>query len=121
MVILVVSGSRRIKRKPGRGLRFAPAGVQRSGSVMPFPGSDVPAGRYRHFKGGLYEVLGVARHSETEEELVVYRPLDGEGGLWVRPKRMFLEPVILEGQAVPRFRHLGPGAEGAEQGQEGCP
>ena len=46
-------------------------------------------GRYRHFKGNEYEVLGVARHSETEEELVVYRPLYGEGGLWVRPVSMW--------------------------------
>jgi hypothetical protein len=67
----------------------------------------VPAGRYRHYKGGLYEVLGVARHSETEEELVVYRPLYGEGGLWVRPRAMFLETVRINGQDVPRFQFLG--------------
>jgi len=77
---------------------------------------DVPPGRYRHFKGGLYEVLGVARHSETEQELVIYRPLQGAGGLWARPKAMFLEHVVADGQAVPRFRYLGPGAVGAEQG-----
>ena len=46
-------------------------------------------GRYRHYKGNLYEVIGIARHSETHEELVVYRPLCGEGGLWVRPRTMF--------------------------------
>ena len=67
----------------------------------------VPAGRYRHYKGGLYEVLGVARHSETEEELVVYRPLYGEGSLWVRPRAMFLETVRINGQDVPRFQFLG--------------
>jgi hypothetical protein len=81
---------------------------------MALTGSEVPAGRYRHFKGGLYEVLGVARHSETEEELVVYRPLYGAGGLWARPKKMFLEQVLAAGQTVPRFRYLGPGAEGTE-------
>ena len=60
-------------------------------------------GRYRHFKGGEYEVLGVARHSETDERLVVYRPLYGEGGLWVRPVAMFLETVEHDGRTVPRF------------------
>jgi hypothetical protein len=70
--------------------------------------SDVPPGRYRHFKGGLYEVLGVAKHSETEEEFVVYRPLYGDGGLWVRPGAMFLETVTVGGAAVPRFQYLGP-------------
>ena len=64
---------------------------------------EVPPGRYRHFKGNEYEVLGVARHSETQEELVVYCPLYGEGGLWVRPKGMFLEKVLHEGKEVPRF------------------
>lgn len=63
----------------------------------------VPVGRYRHFKGGEYEVLGVARHSETDERLVVYRPLYGDGGLWVRPAAMFLETVEHEGRTVPRF------------------
>ena len=70
---------------------------------MPEP----PPGRYRHFKGGLYEVVGVARHSETDEPLVVYRPLSGDGGLWVRPVAMFAETVIHEGREVPRFEHLG--------------
>jgi hypothetical protein len=63
----------------------------------------VPVGRYRHFKGGEYEVLGVARHSETHEPLVVYRPLYGDGGLWVRPVAMFLETVEHDGRTVPRF------------------
>jgi hypothetical protein len=69
---------------------------------------DPPPGRYQHYKGQFYEVLGVARHSETEEELVVYRPLYGAGGLWVRPKAMFCETVTVGGQAVPRFRYVGP-------------
>jgi hypothetical protein len=70
--------------------------------------SDVPPGRYRHFKGGLYEVLGVGRHTETEEEFVVYRALYGERGLWLRPKALFLEPATAGGAAVPRFQYLGP-------------
>jgi hypothetical protein len=73
--------------------------------------SDVPPGRYRHFKGGLYEVLGVARHSETEEEFVVYRPLSGDGGLWIRPRAMFLETVTAGGATVPRFQYLGPAGQ----------
>jgi hypothetical protein len=80
---------------------------------MMSPTAEVPAGRYRHYKGGLYEVLGVARHSETDEELVVYRPLYGERGLWVRPKAMFVECVEVAGQAVPRFRYLGADAPGS--------
>lgn len=60
-------------------------------------------GTYRHYKGDQYEVVGVARHSETEEELVVYRALYGERGLWVRPLAMFQETVMLDGREVPRF------------------
>ena len=70
--------------------------------------SDLPPGRYQHYKGKFYTVIGVARHSETEEELVVYRPEYGERGLWVRPKGMFEESVLVEGQPVPRFRYVGP-------------
>ncbi len=65
--------------------------------------ADPRPGRYRHYKGGLYEVLGVARHSETQEELIVYRPLYGERGLWVRPRAMFLDTVVVQGAVVPRF------------------
>ena len=65
-------------------------------------------GRYRHYKGNEYTVLGVARHSETEEELVVYRQEYGERGLWVRPQQMFLETVKVNGQSVARFQFLGP-------------
>ena len=65
-------------------------------------------GRYRHYKGQEYEVLGVARHSETEEEFVVYRALYGEYGLWVRPAAMFLETVQVAGQACQRFQYLPP-------------
>ncbi len=67
-------------------------------------------GRYRHYKGNEYTVLGVARHSETHEELVVYRQEYGEHGdhgLWVRPKEMFSETVKVDGQDIPRFQLLG--------------
>lgn len=70
-------------------------------------------GRYRHFKGGEYEVLGVARHSETRELLVVYRPLYNDTGLWVRPVTMFLETVEHEGRVVPRFTLTSPEPAGS--------
>lgn len=63
-------------------------------------------GLYRHYKGPEYQVLGMAKHSETEEELVVYRALYGEFGLWVRPVAMFTETVTLEGKVVPRFEFV---------------
>ncbi|MBU5612441.1 DUF1653 domain-containing protein [Geomonas azotofigens] len=63
----------------------------------------VAPGRYRHYKGKFYEVIGTARHSETDELMVVYRPLYGEGGLWVRPEAMFLETVLVDGEPVLRF------------------
>jgi len=69
----------------------------------------IKPGRYRHYKGNDYEVLGVARHSETEEEYVVYRQLYGEGGLWIRPASMFSESVSVGGEHVPRFRRLEEG------------
>lgn len=66
----------------------------------------ITPGRYRHYKGNDYTVLGVARHSETLEELVVYRAEYGERGLWVRPAAMFAETVEVAGHTVPRFRLL---------------
>lgn len=69
----------------------------------------IKSGRYRHYKGNDYQVLGVARHSETEAEYVVYRQLYGAGELWVRPKAMFLESVSVDGMSVPRFRLLEEG------------
>lgn len=60
-------------------------------------------GKYRHFKGGEYELIGLAKHSETLEEMVVYRALYGEGGLWVRPVSMWEETVCHEGKEVIRF------------------
>jgi hypothetical protein len=64
------------------------------------------AGRYRHYKGGEYEVLGAARHSETLEPLVVYRPLYDDSGWWVRPHAMFFGTVEVDGRTVPRFAPL---------------
>lgn len=69
---------------------------------------DIRPGRYRHFKGKEYEVLGVAFHSETLEPMVVYRALYGEGGLWVRPAAMWTEQVDREGYSGPRFAYIGP-------------
>jgi hypothetical protein len=63
----------------------------------------VEPGCYRHYKGKHYQVIGVARHSETEEEVVVYRCLYGDFSLWVRPVEMFLEEVLVEGRSMPRF------------------
>jgi hypothetical protein len=71
--------------------------------------NDLPAlptiilGKYRHYKGGEYEVVGVVRHSETLEPLVLYRPLYNASGLWVRPFAMFNETVIVDGREVKRF------------------
>jgi len=62
-----------------------------------------PTGRYRHYKGGEYEVLGAVRHSETLEPLVLYRALYGERGLWVRPHAMFFEDIAVDGVLRPRF------------------
>lgn len=74
--------------------------------------SDLPAlpaprlGRYRHYRGGDYEVIGVARHSETLEPLVLYRLLYNQTGLWVRPYDMFFEQVEVDGQLQPRFTQI---------------
>ena len=68
---------------------------------------SIKPGRYRHFKGKEYEVLGVARHSETEEELVVYRALYGDFGLWVRPVSMWNETVGRDGKTFRRFTYIG--------------
>ena len=65
--------------------------------------SDLKPGIYRHFKGNLYELLCTATHSETQETMVVYRALYGEGGVWVRPAAMWLEHVQRDGYSGPRF------------------
>ena len=67
----------------------------------------ISPGRYRHFKGNEYEVIGIARHSEDESPMVVYRPLYGEGGLWVRPASMWNETVTREGKTFRRFEKIG--------------
>ncbi|MCG8394630.1 MAG: DUF1653 domain-containing protein [Pseudomonadales bacterium] len=69
--------------------------------------NELKPGRYRHFKGNEYQVIGVATHSETEESLVVYRPLYGDGDLWVRPLTMFTETVERDGKVQPRFTRIG--------------
>lgn len=66
-------------------------------------------GLYRHYRGGQYQVLGTARHSENDELLVVYRCLYDNNSLWVRPLAMFMESVELDGQQVPRFQRIGEG------------
>jgi hypothetical protein len=76
-------------------------------NLAPLP--PTPLGRYRHYKGGEYEVVGVARHSETLEPLVVYRPLYNATGLWVRPHAMFFGTVDADGLPVARFKAV-PGA-----------
>ena len=68
---------------------------------------SIKPGRYRHFKGREYEVLGIARHSETEEDLVVYRALYGDFGLWVRPVSMWNETVERDGKTFRRFTYIG--------------
>ena len=68
---------------------------------------ELKSGKYRHFKGMEYEVIGVARHSETEEPMVVYRALYGEGGLWVRPLSMWMEQVDRDDYHGPRFSYIG--------------
>jgi cupin 2 domain-containing protein len=73
--------------------------------------TSIPSGRYRHFKGNEYTVIGIARHSETLEEMVLYRQEYGEHGLWVRPKQMFSETVKVDGQDVARFQPLGSSSE----------
>ena len=79
--------------------------------LPPLP--SIQPGRYRHYKGGEYEVFGVVRHSETLEPLVLYRPLYNDSGNWVRPYAMFVGPVEHEGKTQPRFSWLASAATGA--------
>lgn len=67
---------------------------------------EIKLGRYRHFKGMEYEVIAIARHSETLEEMVVYRALYGDGDVWVRPVAMWQERVVREGKDLPRFTYI---------------
>ena len=68
---------------------------------------EIKKGKYRHFKGNEYEVIGTARHSETLEEMVVYKALYGDGGIWVRPLSMWSETVIKDGVEYERFTYIG--------------
>ena len=65
-----------------------------------------PPGRYRHYKGGMYQVVDTVRHSETCEPMTLYRALYGDQGLWVRPAAMFLESVVIDGLEQPRFARI---------------
>jgi len=67
-------------------------------------------GKYQHYKGNFYNIIGAAKHSETLEELVVYEALydNQESKLWVRPKKMFLEEIIVNGKKAPRFKYIKP-------------
>ncbi len=76
-----------------------------SDPLPPMP-RTAPPGRYRHYKGNLYEVIDTVRHSETLEPMTLYRALYGERGLWVRPAAMFLESVEIAGMLTPRFSRL---------------
>jgi len=67
---------------------------------------NLELGKYKHYKGNMYDVIGVAKHSETLEEVVVYRALYGKNELWVRPLKMFLEEVNVNGKKVPRFEYI---------------
>ena len=67
---------------------------------------EIKPGKYRHFKGNFYEVIGIARHSETMEEMVVYRALYGEHSLWVRPAAMWTETIDRDGYHGPRFQYV---------------
>ena len=81
--------------------------------------SAIPPGKYRHFKGNFYEVLCIARHSETTEPMVVYRALYGDGGVWTRPALMWNEQVTREGKTFPRFRRVADEKEPAGPGDRG--
>lgn len=68
---------------------------------------DIKLGKYRHFKGNEYEVIGIAKHSETLEPMVVYKALYGDGGLWVRPADMWNEEITRDGKTFKRFEYIG--------------
>ncbi len=77
-----------------------------------------PLGRYRHCKGNLYHLIGVVRHSETLQPLVLYRPSEGDGTLWVRPYAMFFESVTVDGVLQPRFARLPDPADSTDSADQ---
>lgn len=72
--------------------------------------STIQKGKYRHYKGHLYEVTGTARHCETIEDMVIYKALYGDFGIWVRPLKMFLEDIEVNGKILKRFEFVGDGS-----------
>jgi hypothetical protein len=68
----------------------------------------IKPGKYQHYKGKHYEVIGIAKHSETLEEMVIYKALyqNEMGNVWIRPLKMFLENVVVEGKEIPRFKYI---------------
>ena len=69
--------------------------------------SSIPLGIYRHYKGNKYEVIGFAKHSETLEDMVIYKALYGENGIWVRPLSMWENLIEIDGKTVKRFEFVG--------------
>jgi len=70
--------------------------------------TEISMGRYKHFKGGEYEVMAIGQHSETLEKLVIYRPLYGQPSIWIMPLSMFQDSKVIDGKQVPRFTFIGP-------------
>jgi len=87
---------------------------------MPESSAAFRTGRYRHYKGKEYVAFGVAIHSETQEEFVVYQPDYGEGRWWIRPRAMFEESIVVDGQVTPRFAFLGGEAEPPSESRASC-
>jgi hypothetical protein len=77
----------------------------KTNALPPLP--TLAPGLYVHYKGGCYQLVGIARHSETHDPMVVYRPQYGEGAMWVRPFAMFIEDVVIDGVRQPRFKYIG--------------
>jgi len=79
--------------------------------MTPTDARPIPLGVYRHYKGNRYEVVGLAKHSETLEDMVIYKALYGEGGTWVRPLSMWNDPIEVDGKTVKRFEYAGANDE----------
>ena len=108
----------RAKGRSGGRPMVAPGGAICCGGGMtalpPLP-TDPRPGLYRHYKGNDYRVVGLARHSETQEVLVIYQALYGERGMWLRPQPMFVETVEVGGAQVPRFAYVGEAGSRSNQ------